>query len=257
MSSKLGWDRRLRTVTLTLVCEATDGALVMADGLRTKTLDESGPREVVADDDVKLLAVPHASAVVLSSGRATYNNVHVSVILEQALALAAGPFVLNATGATCAAALTSAHTMFPSVHDARLLVVGYEDAARLEAIHVDVPARDFGDGLKSIRAVEINPLMPVLANPADSESGGLVLMEFDAYSDFLDEVVSQPPPAVDAYRFAGLPLGELRPAAVQRVTDWLNVNSAIAAADGIGGLWSIAEVRPGEGVTIETGIRLT
>lgn len=74
-------------MTLTLVLPASDGFLALADGLRSKPTDDPDKPQVVLEDDVKLHTVPDTPALVLSSGRATYNGVAVAVILTEVLEL--------------------------------------------------------------------------------------------------------------------------------------------------------------------------
>ncbi|MQW78192.1 hypothetical protein GHK92_20205 [Nocardioides sp. dk4132] len=256
-------------MTLTLVLAASDGFLALADGLRVKPTDDPDRPQLVRDDDIKLHTVPNSPALVLSSGRATYDAVPVAVILTEVLELfvtsrsngavddVPAALDLEAVARACAERLTAEDLATPSQHSAGLLVVGFE-LGELAAFRVDVPARDFGDGrgMSSVRPVPIDPLVPVLANPAESETGAMVLLGLDSYADFLADDADDAVPARDAgYRFAGMSLAELRPAAIHRLGAWFSANSDMAASDGVGGLWSIAEVRRHGAVDVEHGLR--
>lgn len=164
---------------------------------------------------------------------------------------------LEAVARACAERLAAEDLATPSRHSAGLLVVGFE-LGRLAAFRVDVPAREFGDGCgkSSVRPIPIDPLVPVLANPAESQTGAMVLLDLDSYADYLDDDADDAVPAGDAgYRFAGMSLAELRPAAIHRLGAWFRANSKVAASDGVGGFWSIAEVRKQGAVDVEHGLR--
>ena len=247
-------------MTLTLAIGATDGLLALADGLRVRPTDDPDRPEVIADDDRKMLGLPRIPAIVLTSGRATYNGVHISEVLLAE----GGPTRLNRCSSLASAAeycsdvLSAKHTAFPSAHDAALLLVGLAGTAGPTAFRIDVPPRDFGDaaGLTTVRSVPTNPLLPVLANPAESETAALILGQFDLFVDFLDELISHPPAPEESYRFRGLPLAELRPAVINFLGTWFSRNRSLASSDGVGGLWSVAEVRVDGTVHVEYGVDL-
>ncbi|WP_153302946.1 hypothetical protein [Aeromicrobium choanae] len=211
--------------------------------------------------DRKLETISRPSAVVLSSGRATYEGQHVSRLIRAALDAAQEPQrpSVEAVAHACAERLhVAARETTPSTLNAQLLVVGYGgDISPVEAYRVDVPPRDFGDGLSSVRPERIDPEVPVVANPCETDTGGLVLAEFNVHNDLIDEGGDGAFSAGAPYRFAGLPLEELRPAATERIREWFRTNAEIARREGVGGLWTVAEVRPGETPHVEYGVELS
>lgn len=253
--------QRFVAVTLTLAIGATDGILAMADGLRVRPTADPDSPEVIGEDDIKLLAVPHTPAVVMSSGRATYRQVHISKVLLRVLCdgdASSEPRDLEDLAIECAGTLSNEHEATPSRYHARLLVVGYDEEGQLTAFRVDVPSHDFGDGLGSttVHPVAVDPAFPVLANPAETETGASVLFGCDRFADFYDELSNDVPSTAEAHRFAGMTLSEVRPAAMSSIRDWLSKDAPMAASDGVGGLWSVAEIRPGEAARVEHGLRL-
>jgi hypothetical protein len=247
-------------VTLNLVLGATDGFLAVTDGLRTKSSAGAGPSVTQAIDDRKLLVVPDASCVLLTSGRATYNRIHVSEVLAKALShpsAASGDFAGDFEGVArlCARTLARESDAVTSYDAAGLVLVGYDSAGALRAFQVDDPPTDYGDGKKSIRPVVIDQAMPVIARPL-SDASSLVHVEFDSFTDgYYEDDDSEPLPDA-GYRFAGLTLAEVRPLALARLRTWLTTNDIIAAEYGIGGLWSIAEVAPAVAPRVKHGVDL-
>ncbi len=242
-------------MTLNLVLRAVDGFLALSDGLRVGPPDDEGVLRTREIDDQKLLAVPGASAVIMTAGRATFNRIHVSNILAEVLKAGEGIDDLASLARRCADALTTESARVWSPHSAHLLLVGYDSALEFQALQIDVPPTDTGDGPKNVRDVSYDPQVPVIARPP-SNTSSLLQVDFDAFVDSLDENAATEAPLVGGYRYAGLNLSVMKPFALARLRDWLIANHSLADEDGIGGLWSIAEVRAAQLPYIEHGLDL-
>ena len=244
-------------MTFCLIVAATDGFMAIADGRRGRLTGEAGVYEWLSDDDQKVVALPGFPIVALTSGRASFNRRANAEVLQEVFARMNMPADarVRAAAEACRSAFTRLDADYPDPDEVGIttLVAGYESTGSFAAFRLDVPRKVMNpntvdETTYDLRSVELDPGLPVIANPAETEAGLDVIAVFDEYFDDIDSETYGSGGIAAQYRFAGQDLDEMRAGVLNLLRHWLEERSVVVAADGIGGNWLFAMVRPGVAV---------
>lgn len=246
-------------MTLCLIVVATDGFIAIADGRRGGLTSLPGLYEWMSDDETKIVAVPGLPIVAMTAGRASFNKRPNAEILKEVLGELQVPTEdrVLAVAQACRSAFARLDAAHPDPNQVgtTTLVAGYELNEAFEAFRVNVPPKVMNQGTSEEITFDLNPSelkseLPVLVIPAESEAGMDVVTAFDMYFDDIDSDSYGSGGLAAQFRFAGQDLITMRPGLLRLLVRWLEENPEIAAADGVGGRWLAAEVRPGEAAEI-------